>query len=52
MRFGLFFLGEYINMINVSAIAATLFLGGWRAPWPLSEWDGANTGWWTVRCGS
>ena len=44
MRFGLFFLGEYINMINVSAIAVTLFLGGWRAPWPLSEWDAANTG--------
>ncbi len=47
MRFGLFFLGEYINVINVSAIATTLFLGGWRAPWPLSLWAGANTGWWT-----
>lgn len=45
MRFGLFFLGEYINVINVSAISTTLFLGGWRAPWPLSLWDGANTGW-------
>ncbi len=45
MRFGLFFLGEYINVINVSAIATTLFLGGWRAPWPLSLWDGANSGW-------
>ena len=44
MRFGLFFLGEYINVINVSAIATTLFLGGWRAPWPLSLWDGANSG--------
>lgn len=47
MRFGLFFLGEYINVINVSAISTTLFLGGWQAPWPLSLWDGANTGWWT-----
>ena len=36
MRFGLFFLAEYINLINVSAIATTLFLGGWRAPWPVS----------------
>src|SRR5207248_545333 len=26
----------------------TLFLGGWRAPWPLSLCSGANTGWWPV----
>ena len=26
----------------------TLFLGGWRAPWPISIWDGANTGWWPL----
>jgi NADH-quinone oxidoreductase subunit H len=25
-----------------------LFLGGWRAPWPISLWDGANEGWWPV----
>lgn len=48
MRFGLFFLAEYINLINVSAIATTLFLGGWRAPWPLSMWEGANSGYWTA----
>jgi NADH-quinone oxidoreductase subunit H len=32
MGFGLFFLGEYTNMILVAAIATTLFLGGWHAP--------------------
>ena len=32
MRYGLFFLGEYGNMTIVSAIAATLFLGGWSGP--------------------
>jgi NADH-quinone oxidoreductase subunit H len=40
MRFGTFFLAEYINMINVCAIATTLFLGGWRAPWPISAIPG------------
>jgi len=32
MAFALFFLSEYINMIVISAIATTLFLGGWSAP--------------------
>ncbi|MFH2056759.1 MAG: NADH-quinone oxidoreductase subunit H, partial [bacterium] len=32
MRFGLFFVGEYANMITVSAIATTLFFGGWQGP--------------------
>ncbi len=50
MKFAWFFLAEYINMINVSAVATTLFLGGWRAPWPLSAInDGMlNEGWWPL----
>ncbi len=46
LKFALFFLAEYINMVTVSALATTLFLGGWRAPWPISLWDGANEGYW------
>jgi NADH-quinone oxidoreductase subunit H len=34
MRFALFFLAEYTNMIIVSAVATTLFLGGWLPPFP------------------
>ncbi len=48
LRFAMFMMTEYINMITVSALATTLFLGGWRAPWPLSLWAGANSGWWPV----
>jgi NADH-quinone oxidoreductase subunit H len=48
MKFAMFYLAEYINMTTVSALATTLFLGGWRAPWPLSLWSGANAGWWPL----
>jgi NADH-quinone oxidoreductase subunit H len=48
MKFAMFYLGEYINMTTVAGLATTLFLGGWRAPWPLSLWAGANSGWWPV----
>ncbi|MGB9594160.1 MAG: NADH-quinone oxidoreductase subunit NuoH [Anaerolineae bacterium] len=32
IKFALFFMAEYINMIVVSALVATLFLGGWQGP--------------------
>jgi NADH-quinone oxidoreductase subunit H len=50
LKFALFFLAEYVNMVTVSALATTLFLGGWRAPWPISAInDGMfNTGYWPV----
>jgi NADH-quinone oxidoreductase subunit H len=47
-KFAMFFLAEYINMVTVSALATTLFLGGWRAPVPISLWHGANHGWWPM----
>ncbi|MEO9222688.1 MAG: NADH-quinone oxidoreductase subunit NuoH, partial [Mycobacteriaceae bacterium] len=50
LKFALFFLSEYINMVTVSALATTMFLGGWRAPFPLSAIGGGvlNTGWWPL----
>ncbi|MBV9321989.1 MAG: NADH-quinone oxidoreductase subunit H, partial [Mycobacterium sp.] len=50
LKFAMFFLAEYINVTTVSALATTLFLGGWRAPWPLNliDHDVLNTGWWPV----
>lgn len=35
MKFAVFFLAEYINILMVSAIVATLFLGGWHGPWNI-----------------
>jgi NADH-quinone oxidoreductase subunit H len=49
LKFALFFLAEYINLATVSAIATTLFLGGWAAPWGIENvWDGANSGYWPL----
>ncbi len=38
MRFGLYTMSEYINLITLSALCVTLFLGGWHGP----GWDGAT----------
>ena len=48
MKFGWYYLSEYINMLNVSAVATTLFLGGWHAPWPFSHIAPLNDGWWGI----
>jgi NADH-quinone oxidoreductase subunit H len=50
MKFALFFLAEYVNMVIVSAFATTLFLGGYNAPWPISAINDNyfNTGWWPI----
>jgi NADH-quinone oxidoreductase subunit H len=48
LKFALFFLAEYINMVTVSALCTTLFLGGWRLPGP-DRWYGVlNHGWWPL----
>ena len=39
MSFGLFFLGEYANMILVSAMTAILFLGGWLPPFDIAPFN-------------
>ena len=46
MAFALFFLGEYINMIMMSAMTVTLFLGGWQAP--CAALDVIPTGIWFI----
>jgi NADH-quinone oxidoreductase subunit H len=36
-------------MATVSALATTLFLGGWHAPWPIIQvWEGADSGYWPL----
>jgi NADH-quinone oxidoreductase subunit H len=42
LKFALFFLAEYVAMLTVSALAVTLFLGGWMAPWPLAPFSVAG----------
>ena len=49
LKFALVFLAEYINMATVSALATSLFLGGWHAPfWIDHLYGGFNHGYWPV----
>jgi NADH-quinone oxidoreductase subunit H len=34
-RFGMYYIGEYVNLLTVSAIASTLFFGGWTGPFNI-----------------
>jgi len=46
MRFGLFFLGEYLGMLLISALITTLYLGGWHGPfqpWLAVPWFALKT---------
>ncbi len=44
MKFGLFFLGEYVSMVVLSAAVTVLFLGGWHGPLlPPLVWFGLKT---------
>jgi NADH-quinone oxidoreductase subunit H len=47
LKFALFFLAEYVNIIAVSALAATLFLGGYHAPPGLGFTEQWLGGWFT-----
>ncbi|MFI2811575.1 NADH-quinone oxidoreductase subunit NuoH [Microbulbifer sp. JSM ZJ756] len=45
MKFGMFFVGEYLSVILISALITTLFLGGWLGPWlPPMVWFFLKTG--------
>jgi NADH-quinone oxidoreductase subunit H len=49
IKFLLFMLSEYVAMVSMSSIVITLFLGGWRAPWPITAvWEDANSDWWPL----
>ena len=44
MKFGMFFVGEYLSVILISALITTLFLGGWLGPWlPPVIWFALKT---------
>ena len=48
LKFALFFLAEYVNIIAVSALATTLFLGGYKAPPGLGFTEAWLGGWFTM----
>jgi NADH-quinone oxidoreductase subunit H len=51
MKFAMFFMAEYVNMITSSALAVTLYLGGWQLGFPVPE---GFSGWplWLLQVGA
>lgn len=50
LRFGLFFIAEYVNMLTVSCLATLLFFGGWNAPFGLTIVPGIV--WFVIKVGA
>jgi NADH-quinone oxidoreductase subunit H len=48
LKFAMFFLAEYINIVTVSALCTTLFLGGWQPIYPFGMWDWSSTGFFPI----
>ena len=48
LKFAMFFLAEYINVITVSALATTMFLGGWRPPPFIGRVEFFNSGYFPI----
>jgi NADH-quinone oxidoreductase subunit H len=51
LRFGLFFIAEYLNMITVSCLATLLFLGGWNGPFGLPSFGILGLLWFILKAG-
>jgi len=51
LRFGLFFIAEYLNMITVSCLGTLLFLGGWNGPFGLPSYGWLGLVWFLIKAG-
>jgi NADH-quinone oxidoreductase subunit H len=49
MRFAMFFMAEYINMVTVSAVATDLYLGGWHGPFNIPAELGGGWIWFVIK---
>ena len=49
LRFGLFFIAEYVNMLTISCVATLLFFGGWNAPFGLAALPVPGVVWFVVK---